>query len=326
MSSNALTYWQAGLESTPGTPVAATRRLYEVGGVPEEVHTKMYVGQSRGNYVANFDVLDTATSAPFSLEAKALSFKDLAWWAELFFKGGVTPTGAGPYVRTYNGMGTSDSLKAATFEVADDIGAFQIPFAFGKSIEIKGKVGAKPGPISAKYDLMGQYIWSGHTMTAALPERDLAGTYMLANQAELYINNSAALIGVNAIGSLMEFSIKMDTNSEAIYFGGDEGRYAAKKRGERYLEVMVKLEFDNTAYGEFGNYFSATSARFCQLKITDGTANNIAAFNFHTKWDKFTWPEEGPTRQVSLIGRSVYDPTLGYDWQLTLTNQLASIS
>lgn len=325
MSHKALTYWQGGLEATAGTAVAATRRLYEIGEIPEESREKEYVPQSRQNFIENFEAVETSARTEFTLEAPVLSYKDLAWWAELFLKGGVTPTGAGPYVRVYNGAGTTDDLKTATFEVSDGVGAFQIPYAFGDSFEIKGKNGSKPGPVEAKWDLIGQKVTPGHTMTAALAERDLTGTYMVAQHAQFYLDDAAGGIGGTEIGTLMEFSIKMKNNTDPIFFGGDSLAYGAKRREERYLEVMVKLMFDATAYTEFTNKFRANASRFCQLKIANG-ANNIAAWNLHTKFDKFTWPEDGPTRQVSLLGRSIYDPTLGYDWQLTLTNQLALVS
>lgn len=325
MSHKALAYWQGGLETTAGTPIAATRRLYEIGELPEEMREKEYVPQSRANFVENFDVVETSARTEFTLEAPVLSYKDLAWWAELFLEGGVTPTGAGPYVRVYDGMGTVDDLKTATFEVSDGVGAFQIPYCFGDAFEIKGKNGSKPGPVEAKWDLIGQKVTPGHTMTAALAERDLVGTYMVAQHAQFYMDDAAGGIGGTEIATLMEFSIKMKNNTDPIFFGGDSLAYGAKRREDRYLEVMVKLLFDATSYAEFTNKFKTNAARYCQLKIANG-ANNIAAWKFCTKFDKFTWPEDGPTRQVSLLGRSVYDPTLAYDWQLSLTNQLASIS
>lgn len=325
MSNVALTYWQGGLESTAGTAVAATRRLYEVGELPEEERAKEYVKQSRQNFIENFDVLDTHAKVEFPLEAKALSYNDLAWWAELYLKGSVSPSGAGPYVRVFNGAGTSENLKTATFEVSDGVGAFQIPYALGKALEIKGKNGKKPGAVSAKFDLIAQKVTAGHTMTAALSERNLVGTYMLAQHAQFFMNSAVGDIGTTEIATLMEFSLKLKNNVDPIYFGGDSGYYGASRRSERYLEVMVKLLFDSTTYSEFSTNFQTNTGRYCQLKIANGS-NYIAAFNFYTKMDKFAWPEDGPTRQVSLLGRSVYDPTLGYDWQLSLTNQLASIS
>lgn len=325
MSHNALTYWQGGLESTAGTPVAATRRLYEIGELPEEKRNKEYVPQSRQNFIENYEVLETHAMTEFTLEAPALSYNDLAWWAELFLKGGVSPTGVGPYVRVYNGAGTSDDLKTATLEVSDGVGAFQLPYVLGKDLEIKGKNGSKPGPVSAKYGLVAQKVTAGHTMTPALSERDLTGTYMVAQHAQFYLNDTAGAIGTTEIATLMEFSLKLKNGIAPIFFGGDSGYYGGHRRDERHLEIMVKLLFDSATYAEFSTKFQANSARFGTLKIANG-ANNIAAFNFYTKFDAYAWPEDGPTRQVSLLGRSVYDPTLGYDWQLTLTNQLASIS
>lgn len=324
MSHKALTYWQGGLEATPGTAVAATRRLYEIGELPEETREKEYVMQSRQNFIQNFDVVETSMITEFTLEAPVLSYSDLAWWAELFFKGSVSPTGSGPYVRVYNGAGATDDLKTATLEVSDGVGAFQIPYVMGAALEISGKNGSSPGPVSAKYDLIGQSVTPGHTMTAALAERDLVGSYMVAQQAQFFLDDAAGSIGGTEIGTLMEFNLKLENNVEPIYFGGDSLAYGGKRRDERYLEIELKLLFDATSYAEFTDKFRSNAGRYGQLKISNG-ANNIAAFNFHTKFEAFAWPEDGATRQVSLLGHSVYDATLGYDWQLLLTNQIATI-
>ena len=41
---------------------------------------------------------------------------------------------------------------------------------------------------------------------------------------------------------------------------------------------------------------------------------------------KFEPKASGPTRRVILMGQTAYNATLGYDWQMTLINDLASIS
>jgi hypothetical protein len=325
MSNVALTYWQGGLETTPGTPVAATKKLYEIGPIPEEEREKEYIKQSRQNFLANFDVVETNALVKWKMKMPTLSYDDIAWWNEMALKGGVSPTGSGPYTRVYNGTAASNDLKAATLEVSDGVGAFQIPYALVNKWEFKGKGGNKgAGVISADFDLIAQKVTPGHTMTGALSDRDIRATYAPFVETAFYLNDTAGAIGTTEIGTLMEFSIKADNKYETIFFGNDSGYYAAHRRDERFVEFMVKLLFDSTSYSEFQNKFRANSGRFCQLKMTK-SANYSFTWNFYTKWDKFEWPQDGPTRAVSLVGRSVYDATLGYDWQATLVNQVAAV-
>lgn len=325
MTNVATTYWQAGIETTLFTPVAATRRIYELGPVPEEQRAKEYVMQSRNTFVANFDAVETHTLLDFTLEAPALSYNDLAWWLQLCAKGGVTGSGAGPYVWTYNGVGTTDDLKAATFEVADQATAFQIPGARVNGWEWSGKGGNDgAGLVSGKYDLIAQKLTPGHTMTAAISERDLRGTYIPFIQTQFYIDDAAGDVGDTEIGTLMEFSVKCDNKATRLIFGGDSGYAGGVRREERYLEIMVKLLLDSTSYAEFTNKYRTNATRFGRLKWT-GAGTDTMGLDFCTKFEKFEWPEDGPTRQVALVGRTLYDPTLGFDWQIALTNSVASI-
>lgn len=326
MSNQALTYVQAGFESTFATAVAAARRVYAVGELPEETRKKEYVSQARQNFVENFEAVETHTMTKFKLEEKALSYSDLAWWLAMCAKGGVSPTGTGPYTWTYVGTGSSEDLKSATFEMADSIGAFQIPGCLVDDWEISGKGGVnKAGVIGAKFGLVGQKVTPGHTMTAAIAQRDLSGTYMPFHHATFYLDNSAGGIGGTEVATLMEFSIKSKTKWDLLYFGGDSGYFGGRRREKRHLEIMVKLLFDSTSYSEFTNKFRTNAARFGQIKVTDG-ADQTFALNFATKFDTYKWPEDGATRAVSLMGRTIYDPTLTYDWQMTLTNAVASVS
>lgn len=325
MSNVALTYWQAGLESTPGTGVAATKKIYEIGPIPQEERSKDYVAQSRQNFMANYDVVETDVMVKWKMGMPILNYDDIAWWGELALKGSVSPSGAGPYVRVFNNAATSNNLKTATFEVSDGVGSFEIPYSMVNKWEIKGKGGNKDaGVISANFDLIGQKLTSGITMTAALSDRDLRGSYAPFQEATFLMNDSAGAIGTTEIATLMEFGIKGDNKIMPIFYGGDSGYYGAHTRDERFVEFMVKLKFDATSYSEFSSKFQANSGRYCQLKIYK-SSNYSMLWNFYTKWDKFEFPQDGPTRTVALMGRSVYDATLGYDWQATLTNGVATV-
>lgn len=319
MSNVALTYWQAGLESTPGTPVAATRKIYETGEIPEEEAPKEYVEQARQSFIQNFDAVETHKLLKWKMETPILNYNDVVFWNALALKGGVVPSGAGPYVRTYNGAATSDDLKAATFEVTDGVGTFQIPYTLCDGFEIKGSGGNnKAGVVSAKWDLISQKLTPGHTMTAAIADRDLRGGFIPFAQTAFYLDDAHGDIGTTEIGTLMEFSIKGKNGMTPIFFGNDSGYFGAHTRAERHLEIMLKLKFDSTAYTEFQTNFRSNVGRYGQIKMTNGTHTWL--WNFYTKFETFKFPNDGPTRTVALMGKTIYDADLGYDWQSVLTN------
>ena len=327
MSAIAETYWQGGIESTRGTPVAATRKLYARAPIPKEERPKEYVNQARQSYVSSYDVVETHRHVPdIVFDFPAFSFDDAPWWYLLAAKGGVTPTGAGPYTWTFDGMATSDDLDSASLEVADGVGAFRIPFAMCKSWELSGKLGSGPSPLGAKFNLMGQKLEHGHTMTPALSDRDLVGSYMAMKNSQIYIDTAAGSIGSGEIAaSLEEISIKADNKLQARFTGSASGGdYSYVNREERFVEFSAILRMNATTYGYFNSVFQANALRYLQFKNT-GAGNDLLTFNIATKLETFEFPEDGPTRRVAIMGRSLYDATLGYDWRLTVQNDIASV-
>lgn len=325
MSNTAETYFQAGIEATHGTPVAADRKIYALGSIPREGRQKEYVDQSRASYEQHYDAIETHSLVEsWSLELPAVSFDDLPWWLQLAVKGGVTPTGAGPYTWTFNNASGSEDLDSATFEAADNVGAFQLPYAMVRSWEMTGEGGSGPSPVGMTFDLMAQKLTAGHTMTAALSERDLRGSYMAFKNTELFIDDTAGGIGGTELDAALEsFTLSQDNRLTPRFLGGGNGYYEAHGREKSYLEFVAVLLFNSDTYSEFQTNFQGNVGRYVQLKNTGG--NDVMTVNLYTKLETFEFDDDGPTRRVALMGRSLYDPTLGYGWQIEIDNDIASI-
>lgn len=327
MSNVALTYWQAGLESTPGTAVAATRKVYAKGPVPSENRPKVYAQQSRQNFIANYDAMEThVTIKPWTMTEEGAPFTELPWWFAMAIKGGVSPTGSGPYVYTFNDAGSSDDLKTATMEVNDGVGSFEVPYSMVNQWKLTGKGGSGPTPVNFEATLIGQKLTPAITMTAAISDRDLRGQYMLFKNTQLFMDDSAGNIGTTEVAAaLEEFTIMGDNKIVPRYTGSAAGGpYSTHRRDERYLEFTAIVLFNSAAYTEFQNKWQANSGRYIQLKNT-GSGNNLFTLNLYTKLATFEFNEDGPTRRVALMGQSIYDPTLGYSFQAVVQNDLTTI-
>lgn len=216
MSEASLTRFQAGIESTPGTAVAATRIIYvKEPSMPFEEDNTVQFGQSRPNFIANYDTAQTHRSAKWSSTID-VSFDDIHFWLQMAAKGGVTPTGTGPYTWTFNGAGSTDDLNTMTLEAADDVMAVEVPYMLCTDWEISGSDGNGPGIIEAKMSWLGQKMEPA-TLTSALSDRDLAGTYALFKNANLYLDASAGNIGTTAAGNMMAFTFKVNNNIQPNY-------------------------------------------------------------------------------------------------------------
>lgn len=325
MSNVATTYWQAGIESEGGTAVAATRKLYAKAGVPSEGRPKEHIQQSRNTWDEYYDAVETHAHVPSILfEHPAANFNTLPWWLKLAAKGGVSPTGSGPYIATYNSAGTT--LDPATLEVRDETGSFQIPFAMCKSWEIAGKGGSGPSPVTAKFEFIGQKLTAGHTMTTGLSELDLRGHYMAFKNTKIYMDAAVGDIGDTEVAaSLEEFSIKCDNKLDPRFTGGNSGYYSKVNREHRHVVITATLLFNAAMYAQYSAQFQANAGRFIQLKNA-GTVNDLFTFNIYSKIETFEFPEDKGTRRVAIMGRSIYDPTLGYSWQAAVQNDVATIA
>lgn len=321
MSNAAETVFQIGIESTRGTAVAATRKLYCVADLPTEDDNIELVKQARDNYIANYDALQTKRQAAWTAE-DVCSYDELHLWAQLFAKGGVSGSGAGPYIWTFNGAAASDDLSTATLEAGDNVAAVEVPFLTCTNWEISGQSGK---PVMGKYSFIGQKVVDT-TLTGAISDRDLAGSYMLFKNAAVYLDDTAGGIGGTEItNALMAFSLKCDNKVTPNFTGNNSGLFSSINREERYVEVTLDLLLDATTYTEFTDHYVDGEARFGQINIP-GSGNDDFTFNFHVKkWHKFEPKKDGSSRRIILMGQTAYDPTLGYDWQFVITNDESAL-
>lgn len=323
MSAVAETIFQAGLESAAGTAVAATRKLYGKAELPMEEDTIQTIQQSRDNYVANFDAVKTHTQAKWSYE-EVLNFEEIVFWAQMFAKGSVTPTGAGPYVWTFNGVGSSDDLQVMTLEAADNVSQLQCPYGICKTWELAGSDGNGPKLVTFKTEYIFQKTDHMGSLTS-LSERDITGHYGAFANTALYLDDAAGGIGTTEIPALMAFTIKCDNKVQPNFPGNQNGLYTSHNRDKRYVEIMVDLLLDATTYTEFTDHYKDGDARFGRIRV-GGLGNDQLDFDFHVaRWHKFEPKASGSTRRVVLMAQSYYDATLGYDWQLAIQNDVSAL-
>ena len=320
MSAAAETVFNGKIEATRGTAVAADRALYVVNAdLPKAVPTGEYVKQSRGTYVANFDHIITKRDATWQPTIH-FSFDDIVWWLQLMIKGGVTPTGVGPYVWTFPNSSTDDDLDSATIEAGDNVVSVRMPFGMVDTWEILGEEGKI---IQAKLGMVGAQVEDNGLASPA--DRDLAGSYAHMGNASLYLDDSAGNIGNTEIeNALVGFSIKSKNGIKANHTGNGGRVRSSVNRDERWIEVMLDLIMDVTTYTEFTDHYRDGESRFGRLRL-DGNGNDQADIDFHCHWEKFETKRDGPTRRLVLFGQSIYDPTLGYDFQMEVTNDEASL-
>lgn len=194
---------RAALEATRGTPINPTRILEMTGeGFVHEPNVATIRPQSsRGSYFDHYSATAGREMHRLTLPGNALSFNQLAWLGNFFFKGVTSGTGAGAD-KTYSFVPASaaDDVKSGTFEWGYDTAlsatqpGFRLPFVVGDELTITWDKGNLEGvPWTANFHSpkgISQITSFGGSPTA------LATTLMSPVNTQVYID--AATIGTTA--------------------------------------------------------------------------------------------------------------------------------
>lgn len=324
MSSVARTAYQVGVQGAIGSPVAATRKLYGKTAFPNEDDNTEPVTQSRPNYQAVHDVNQTHRSATWKYEEE-LNFEEMPFWMQVMLQGSIAPSGSGPYTWAADSEDTATE-DILTLEAANEVADVQMPDGICTKWEISGGDANGPKPILTKLEFIGSKVDDmAGGITSGIADRDLATHYGLFRNTSFYLDDAAGNIGNTAIAALASFSLKCDKKVQPNYPGGQSGLYTSFNKEKSYVEVMVELIMNATAYAEFSDKYANGTARFGRIH-TDGAGNDGWFFDFHAaRWHKMEFKPSGATWRVALMCQAAYDTTLGYAWQMRTVNGISSL-
>jgi hypothetical protein len=324
---------QAGIETTRGTRVAATRKIYAQVNPTYNKPIQQFQDTS-GTYFARrrpaygieeigFTALDLAT------------FEDLPWWAQLFMKGGVTGvTDAGTppaYTYTFAPTANADNLKSITLEFNDDGNPYESGQVMVTQATLRFNVGNNNEPAwMLDLTLMGR-DWVTTTFTAALSDRDTE--VILGRGTKLFIDNAGGTMGATQVlGKLISGSFTFNPNIHFKNFSEDENNYAANKvgRGEYTVDAQFQFEFDDD--DEFANYRSATPvARLIRLEREGTTIHTTVKKRMRLDFPEMYWSSwSRGDRNGNLIatfgGQAFYDTGEANIVELEIVNALAALA
>ena len=316
-------FFQIGKESTPGTGVAATRRMYfniDDSRLSRErtARPHRFATGSRDN-VRAFTLGSTQVGGTVSL---AMSADEIIELLLMTINGGVTPTGASPYVWTFT-PGTS--LDPATIEWDDGANEWEANGCYGGKLSIEGSVEEEN---KVTMDVFGMALVST-TMTGGLTEG--VPSFIEGWETNFYIDAFGGTPGTTQIeGTLINWSIEIDNQLERKYFASNTQDAGAITLGE--IMVSAKLTFEASASQsdtEFTNWDAATKRlvqlEFGQNELISGSDYKYVKFNLPGAWDLFDLgATDKNTRAYELSLQYVYDPTNAYGLQIVCQNDRAA--
>lgn len=327
MGERILVKHQAAIESTRGTDLAATRKVYGKGIWDEDVATIRPDNEERGVFVRHYRSQPGLITAMLPFEG-TVTFEDLPWWLQCALKGGVTGVLSATSVYTYTFVPTqaTDDLKSLTFETGDDTQAWEAHFGMVDSFEITAVLG-QPLKFSAKLLLDD---WTTATFTGSISDRVTEDA--LAHLGKIAIGNAGAVPSSYITGRLVEMKFGIENALAPKFFQDGAGqKFTGMGRGSRLFYMEPVFEGNAATITERANYDSKT-ARVLRWTVT---GSNIAASSPTTPktidivlpgiWTSYKSAERDTNTTFAGRLEAQYDSTLGYDVSVAIANALVTL-
>lgn len=324
---------QIGRESTKGTLVAATKQLVGRADLREEqdfYRSEMPIG-IRGN-VGGAGVITRAGSM-IDFESE-LTAEEILWFLLTGVQGQVTPTGTDDYTWVFEPdlVAADIDIDTATVEVVESDGttnhvASEVGYAMTSSLRIEW---TPTGQVDFNASMFGRKRQAS-TPTGALTP--YATREVLIGAASSHFLDTTAYADVG------------DTQLSGIVLGGSleiqtglRGRHTADARadkdfsghrvGKTFIDLSMTVELDAVGAARLGNYRS-NDIVYVRNKFAGSVVDSLprmvqvdGAYRFKDFPSLGTDEEQ---RTITLNLESVYDPTSGKTYEVTVVNGLATI-
>lgn len=323
---------QAGIESTRGTGVAATRKLY-AQITPSYDRPLMDFSDQTGTYFDRRRVAYGREKVSFSAVDIA-TYQDLPWWLGMGLKGGVTgtsdsgtPTPA--YTYTFAPSASSDDLKSITLEYGEPGNVYETTQVMMQSWTLRGDADndSEPGWMFDASLIGRDRTTSSYTSAIA----DRSTDVILARGTKIYVDDAGGSHGGTQLsGKLITFSLTCDLGLHFKAFMEDESTYAANKVGRSAMRVNGQFQFEFDADTEFAKYRNATpQQRLIRLEREGATIHTTvkqkATVDLWGYWSSFSHGDREGNMTATFGFSGFYDTTAGKLIEVKLVNALSTL-
>ncbi len=328
----ALRYIQLGVETTPGTAVAATTLWRGTGTIDDQREVKF--SEEDVGYVSGLDrTYVPKVLAALSLDDVEATFEQLPYILAAGVKnvvsGAVDGTGSDK-VYAYPFPTTAvNSIRTYTLEGGDDQQEEEMEYSFVEAFKLSGKPGEA---------VMMQADWLGRQVTASTKTAALAlptVEEILFSKGKLYIDAVGGMIGTTQKSNTflgMDLSVK--TGWIPVFTADGNLYFSFHKCTMPEVTLDITFEHDGTATAEKANWRNQT-ARQIRLDF-DGSAVATPGTDFSTKklridlagkWEKFEKLDENDGNDiVKGTFRVRYNATAALFAEIKVVNELASLA
>ncbi len=320
---------RAALEVTRGTDLTPTRLLY--GESFDVTHTVATIRpeELRASYEGFFSASAGPETSTIEVSGR-VSYDDLIWWANLFYKGVASGVGAGAdKLWTFTPTNTSDDVKTATIQLGDSaaIGAatpgIKLNYCMGDTWNIHYE----------KND-DGAATFTGRLMSAKALTQITAFTGSLSDRVTVPVscNNTIVKIDTTTIGTTTDDGVTavdftLNLNPQPFYaLDGTVAAQAIYRPAHRTWTAQITRQYDTVS--EFSAYVAKTvrKIRVLTTGAALGSTNYIVQQDMYGVYTNRDWSEVNGIVTEVLTLEPVFDTTTSTSTSLLVTNATGAVT
>ena len=320
---------QAGIETVPGTAVAATRVVDMEGGNASLItDQEPILVANAGSLASGHRAYPGPYKARVEFKDMPANYDDLPWWLNFFCTPVTTGTGVGAD-KTYTQLphDTADDAKRATLEIGGrDTWAseFKLAGCSGQKFDLAIK---RDGLWRMSSTLLGTLLTKA-SKTAALSARTVQ--HIVAAGTKVYLDSASAFGTTQLVGRLISADVSIENGliqREPVDGHPSDGLAPAALVLTERRKVSAKVVATFDAITEFDAWRAATAQRL-RLKQTGPTLGGSAysaQLDLGGAWKSFGIGDAGGivTAEMELSG--LYDSAIAADWKSVTVNAQATL-
>lgn len=321
---------QLGLESTPGTPVAATALYRGVGALKDDTEIVYseedigYIGGASRNYIPKI-------GGTLTIDSTEATFEQLPYWLEAGIEA-ETPTQDGTgsdYIYVYNMPTTAvNTTRYYTLEFGDNQQAEEMEYSFVSEFTLEGNAG-EAWKIGGTW--MGRQV-TPTTFTGAIALPTVED--IVFQKTKLYIDDEGGTIGTTQkSNTLLSATLSHTTGLVPVWTADGNLYFSFVKLVTDETILELTFEHDGTAVAEKAKW-KAGDARLIRLLIegsavaTPGTtySNKTLIIDLAGRYADFeALSDQDGNNIINTSFRVGYSETAALKGKITVVNELTAL-
>lgn len=317
---------QIGVESTPGTNVAANKQMQSIG-INSAVSMEPQRFRPMGNKFATI-LVPGKEWVEADIEGIA-SYSELLWLFASILKDPGAPATLDTSARKYTfapAAAAEDTVKTLTVEQGGVVRAHKFNYGLVTDLEIT----LNRDETSVGGTMIGQRLSDGITMTAG--PTAIPNVPIIPNEVDVYLDTTSAGLGTTKLLRVLEATISISSRFNPVWvLNSANNSYVAHVEVEPAAEITLMVEADTVGMG-FLTQMRAGSTQFLRIKGTSATLAGAATEKYSLTWDAAVkvkevgdFSDEDGVYAIEWTLEMVYDATWGKAFTVDLVNKETSL-